>query len=562
MATANENPAVPLAEAKYSADQLRAMLAKGHAIRNDNGDPSYPIGDTEDLDKAIRAVGRGGTGHDTIRAYIIRRAKALGASDKIPDAWSKSGSSSGASEAAITESTTLAEATRGQQPSGRRMRIKLIDTGWGSSGYYTPKVLQEAAANGVFPAGTHMYLDHPTVTERMDRPERSVRDLAAVSTTPATYSDGALYAEAQVFGPFQQLLAEQRDAIGVSIRAAGTAEQGEAEGRTGPIIKSLTEGISVDFVTKAGRGGQIVEVLEAARTQLAEGGTVGAWLESRIHLAFTEMADNMYGRGGLTRPERIALSSAISDALTAFTDAIEKNAAQLYDRDVFDDPPAPVDDLDGDGESHRPPVGAPPPGHHPLNEGTNMSGTNTGAPEGGGTTKPADIAEAEARVTALEQKLAEARAQLERRSDHAVRAEEALREAAKLRQENQRFRALESARSTVAAALAESGLPETAWPRVTATVVGHEGTALPLTEAGVIDDAKLKGAIDTAIKAEKSYVAGLLESAGAGTVRGLGAGTSGKGSELSESDLETGLSDVFESIGLPSEVAKLAAKGR
>jgi hypothetical protein len=70
-----------------------------------------------------------------------------------------------ADRTAFAESTTLAEAVRGQQPTGRRQRIKLISAGWGSSGYYSPQVLKEAAKNGVFPAGTHMYLDHPSATE-------------------------------------------------------------------------------------------------------------------------------------------------------------------------------------------------------------------------------------------------------------------------------------------------------------------------------------------------------------------------------------------------------------
>lgn len=458
----------------------------------------------------------------------------------------------------LTESTSLTEAVRGT-PTGGRMRIKLIDAGWGSSGYYSPDVLREAAQNGVWPVGTHMYLDHPSASEAVDRPERSVRDLAAVFTTPVTYVDGALYADARVFTPFQQLLAEQADAIGVSIRAAGTAEPGEAEGRDGMIITSLTEGLSVDFVTRAGRGGQIVELLEAARVELREGRTIGAWLESRIHLAFTQISDNMYGCGQLTRDERIALSSAIGDALTTFTTAVEKDAPQLYDRDLWDEPDDTAADV---SEALKLPVGAPPPGNHPLNEGKHMSGTNQGAPEGGGTTtKPADIAEAEARVKALETELAEAREQLERRSDHAVRLQEAERDNARLREENVRFRALESVRTKVAAALAESGLPENAWPRVTATVVGHEGAAIPLDEKRAVDGDKLTASIEAAIKAEKTYVAGLLESAGVGQVRGLGTST-GKGGELSESDLEKGLNEVFTSIGLPDEQAKLAAKGR
>lgn len=77
---------------KYTAEQLRDMLAKGEALKDGNGDPSYPIGDLADLKKAVRAVGRGNADHDSIRAYIIRRAKALDASDQIPEDWNSDGS--------------------------------------------------------------------------------------------------------------------------------------------------------------------------------------------------------------------------------------------------------------------------------------------------------------------------------------------------------------------------------------------------------------------------------------------------------------------------------------
>jgi len=98
-------------KAKYSADQLRSMLAAGHAIAGPDGSPSYPIGDLEDLNNAIHAVGRGSGSHDKIRAYIIRRAKALGASDKIPDNWSASGgkayTAAQAVDAALDQAATL-----------------------------------------------------------------------------------------------------------------------------------------------------------------------------------------------------------------------------------------------------------------------------------------------------------------------------------------------------------------------------------------------------------------------------------------------------------------------
>jgi hypothetical protein len=78
--------------AKYDAEQLRTMLDKGEAIENADGEPSYPIADIEDLHNAIRAVGRGAGDHDKIRAYIIGRAKDLGATDEIPANWTSDGS--------------------------------------------------------------------------------------------------------------------------------------------------------------------------------------------------------------------------------------------------------------------------------------------------------------------------------------------------------------------------------------------------------------------------------------------------------------------------------------
>jgi hypothetical protein len=81
-----------LVKAKYSAEQMRALGAKGHAMRVGDGEYDYPIDDAEDLGRAIHAVGRGGADHDKIRAYVIRRAKALGQSDRIPDNWASDGS--------------------------------------------------------------------------------------------------------------------------------------------------------------------------------------------------------------------------------------------------------------------------------------------------------------------------------------------------------------------------------------------------------------------------------------------------------------------------------------
>lgn len=146
-----------------------------------------------------------------------------------------------------------------------RARVRVITPGWGSSGYYGADTLEAAGNERIFPAGTHMYVNHPSSTEAYDRPERDVKDLAAVLLEDATWdpANPGLWAEATIFSHWREPLAEMAPYIGVSIRGAAEVAEGEAEGRKGRIITRLIEGSSVDFVTKAGRGGGF-EILESA----------------------------------------------------------------------------------------------------------------------------------------------------------------------------------------------------------------------------------------------------------------------------------------------------------
>lgn len=157
-------------------------------------------------------------------------------------------------EAAVREDGTIA--------------VKVIQPGWGSSGYYSPEMLERDA--GVFRAGTKMYWNHQTAAEEKARPEGDLRDLAAEFTSDAAWNaqgpDGpGIYAEAKPFGPYRAAIAELAPHIGVSIRALGKAKNGEAEGRKGPVIEQLVSAKSVDFVTQAGAGGKVLELFEAAR---------------------------------------------------------------------------------------------------------------------------------------------------------------------------------------------------------------------------------------------------------------------------------------------------------
>lgn len=165
----------------------------------------------------------------------------------------------------LTEAQASVTATPVTGQPGRFL-LQLIDPGWGASGHYAPDVLEAAAAARVFPAGLHMYLDHPRADGSGvdDNGNRSVLDLAAVLAEDARMSDGALVAEAVVFGPHREALTQMAESIGLSIRAYAETENGEADGRRGTIVRSLVEALSCDFVTRAGRGGRILQVIESA----------------------------------------------------------------------------------------------------------------------------------------------------------------------------------------------------------------------------------------------------------------------------------------------------------
>jgi hypothetical protein len=167
----------------------------------------------------------------------------------------------------ITEHGRLLEATSPGTSGAVRRNVQIITPGWGSSGYYSADVLERAATDKVIPAGTHMYLNHASESERTDRPERDVEKIAAVLVEDASWDGQRLTAPADLMGPHAELIEALAPYIGVSISGSATdITVGEAEGRTGPIIEGLAHVDSVDFVTHAGRGGMVL--LEAARPSL------------------------------------------------------------------------------------------------------------------------------------------------------------------------------------------------------------------------------------------------------------------------------------------------------
>lgn len=153
--------------------------------------------------------------------------------------------------------------------------LKLIQPGWGSCGYYPAEVLERDGPK-IFKDGTKSFWNHQTVAEEAARPEGDLRDLASVLTEDAHYEKNGpagegLYAKANVFEQFRAPVDSLAKHIGMSIRASGVAKEGKApDGKLGKIIEKLTHGLSVDYVTTPGAGGQILQLFEAARGRVAQ----------------------------------------------------------------------------------------------------------------------------------------------------------------------------------------------------------------------------------------------------------------------------------------------------
>lgn len=406
----------------------------------------------------------------------------------------------------ITETRTFAEAATPSSGTGM-LDILFINEGWGSSGYYSGDMLEEAAKDVVFPAGTQMFINHPTSKEAEDRPVRDLNYLAAVLTEDATWdaTERGLRGPVKTFPAWRESLAEMAPYIGVSIRAAADVEEGEAEGRTGVIVTKITEGLSVDFVTKAGRGGKVVQVLESAMEKGLHNAIPPVKAEEALQSDVRESVDKMvrkeYGKpfqegvGGVY----VWLRDYDPDANVAYftvEDKDYKTYQQSYDESF---------NLTGDRTEVRAttvyvpvavPSGSPTP-------------TNTESQED----EMATLEEAQAQATA-----AEARA-----------------EAAEARAQEAEQKLLHQKHLKTATEIAEGAFSalEVSAPKTVAAVA----TQFTLNEAGEVDEEAMKTLASEA-------AAEIAESWGQGQVKGLGHGSSASGDDISEADLDAGLARV------------------
>lgn len=402
----------------------------------------------------------------------------------------------------ITEARTFAEAAKPASGTGM-LDILFINEGWGSSGYYSGEMLEEAAKDVVFPAGTKMYINHPTATEAEERPVRDLAHLAAVLTEDAAWDpkERGLRGPVKTFPAWRESLAEMAPHIGVSIRAAADITEGEAEGRTGIIVEKLTQGLSIDFVTEAGRGGRVVEVLESAMERGLQAATPPVKAEEALQSDTREAISKMLRKAYQEDVEGayVWLRDYDPDANVAYftvEDSEYKTYSQSYD-EAFN--------LTGERAEVRPtttyvPVAVP-------------SGSPNTNPTESQEDDMATLEEAQAQATAAEARAVAAEA----------RAEEAERELNRQKHLKTATEITEGAFSAL----------EVSAPKTVAAVAAQ----FTLTESGEVDEEALKTLASEA-------AAEIAEATGQGQVKGLGHGSTATGEDISEADLDAGLARI------------------
>lgn len=147
---------------------------------------------------------------------------------------------------------------------------------------YTKGALENAVENGVF-NNAPMFLNHTTISEEVNRPERDINDkVAEIKTTEfkerndvgyiignAVIHGSPTYDAKSLFEWFKNMK-ESKTPIEISQHSYLEGHEGEKGGYPLLVVEDIVAVKSVDFVTKANAGG-FLETLESQKTQKEEG---------------------------------------------------------------------------------------------------------------------------------------------------------------------------------------------------------------------------------------------------------------------------------------------------
>lgn len=447
--------------------------------------------------------------------------------------------------------TLITEAAKVARSGPGKILLTIITPGQGSSGYYPAETIKKAAEEKAFPRGTMGMVNHDTEQERADRPEGDLRNLIWVTLEDAYVNDeGALVAETRVLSAWRDFVEETYEFIGASISAAAQVR----DTKEGRVIERLIPSPfnRADAVTVAGRGGQVSEILEAARV-----------IESRSIVANEVTADDV--RVYLARAVRDSHSNRDNDEYAwmrdhddafVYFDKGGKSWRQTYTRDGVNVT------LTGEPEEVLRRTEYDPVATESIEalatklEATGMEALNERTPEPpaaeAGQDSSPKLAEenhqirkdttmaeiAEERLAVLEESHGQLQA-IKARETELVAENTGLKESlAKARAFN---RAQDFAKSIIEGVNSE--LSESVVARIVSASVREAD--LPLTENLQLDTDALTETVNKAREAEETYLAKLAKENGLGQVRGVGDTTATDVAEASNDDIRNALKGAY-----------------
>lgn len=479
----------------------------------------------------------------------------------------------------------------------QKREVTLIEAGWGSSGYYPEEVLRRDGPR-VFAKGTAMYLDHPTPREEAERPERSVLDKVGKLVEDAHMVGSKLKSVAEIYPHWVPVIDSIADDVGLSIRAWGPTEFGEREGRQGQIVESIVDKESVDFVTQAGAGGKVGQLIESARDNNDQ-----KLQEARRLLEETYGDKIVFLEEGPVDYDLLEEAKRVADLDAWDDDDLLQESEREYDLFLEREVPTaerialakkgqaiPIKDSEGNITGGRFPMA--------NCEDVKAAAMSVGRTEqadikgfikkvasklscpvpfkesGSGRQKEVDVAEKES-LADLRSEFREFKESMNKQLEEAKDA--AAKEKARADRAEEAVRLREAGRVVADEVNKIEGLPSTARQRIIESAL--RGGDVPVMSDGRLDASLLQERARAAVREEQEYLTNLIggdgasllgsgggsSSAAPGTVRGLSEsgpswlGGTGTGDGKNEDEA---LEKAFQNLGLSESASKVAAEGR
>lgn len=248
-------------EADLSTEKRTEYAKKGIAM----SDGSYPIPDVNYLRKAIKAFGR--SPDNATKNHIIKRARALGRTDLLPQDWKGSTAKENMDpQPVVKEIIDVSEAVFSKDETSGKMsaRIKIIAAGkaQGKPRRYSSQAIRKAAKEGVYD-GIRMFVNHS------DKPptKRGMGELvSAVEGTTYDPKQDAVMGDVEFFSKdFFDYAQRARKHIGVSADHRIRVNYVQEGGTTIEDVQEIVGARSVDWVVYPAAGGEIISFAQESK---------------------------------------------------------------------------------------------------------------------------------------------------------------------------------------------------------------------------------------------------------------------------------------------------------